>query len=198
MKLEGFPETVKLRDGTLVTVRPVEQKDGQAVLEFYRALPEEDRLFLDQDVTKQEIIDRLFEHVAAGTGFPLLAEHDGKIIARATLYRDRYGWSAHVGRIRVVVARSFQRKGLGLALARIVVRLAINLGLDKMIGEIVDNQVSAKRTFEHLGFHQEAVLRGHVKDIHGAKRDLVILANDVTHIWELMETMVADFSPTMG
>ena len=42
---------------------------------------------------------------------------------------------------------------------------------------------------------QEAVLRGHVKDIRGARRDLLILANDVSHIWAAMEALVADTPP---
>ena len=34
--------------------------------------------------------------------------------------------------------------------------------------------------------------------MHGVKRDLVILANDVSHIWETMEAMVSDYSPSSG
>ncbi|TLM98568.1 GNAT family N-acetyltransferase, partial [bacterium] len=89
----------------------------------------------------------------------------------------------HVGEIRMVVARPFQRSGLGTALARSLVRRAVSVGLDKLVAEVVDNQIGAKRAFEKLGFHQEAVLKGHVKDIHGIKRDLVILANDVSPIF---------------
>jgi len=30
------------------------------------------------------------------------------------------------------------------------------------------------------------------------KRDLVVLTNDVSHLWEAMESLVADFSPRVG
>ena len=63
---------------------------------------------------------------------------------------------------------------------------------------MVDNQVGAKRAFGKLGFYPEAVLKGHVKDINGTKRDLVVLANDVSQIWETMESMVSDYSPSLG
>jgi hypothetical protein len=63
---------------------------------------------------------------------------------------------------------------------------------------MVESQISAQRMFEKLGFHQEAVLHNHVRDIHGIKRDLLIASNDVSHLWEAMEAMVSDFSPTMG
>ena len=66
-----------------------------------------------------------------------------------------------------------------------------------MIIQVVENQVGARKMFRKLGFRQEAVLRGHVKDIHGMKRDLIVGANDVSHIWDAMESLVADFSPSV-
>ncbi len=122
----------------------------------------------------------------------------GEIVGDATLHRTRHGWSTHVAAIRMVVARQFQRSGLATALARLLVQHAVNVGVDKMIAEIVDNQVGARRAFAKLGFVEEAVLKGHVKDRSGVRRDLVIMANDVSHLWEAMEAMVADFSPTVG
>ena len=59
-------------------------------------------------------------------------------------------------------------------------------------------QIAAQRTFAKLGFHQEAELPGHVKDIHGKKRDLLIYANDVSHIWSAMEALVEDYRPHEG
>jgi RimJ/RimL family protein N-acetyltransferase len=76
-----------------------------------------------------------------------------------------------------------------------LVKLATDQGADKLIVEVVENQVAALRTFQKLGFQQEAVLRGHVKDIRGGRRDLLILANDVSHIWAAMEALVADTPP---
>jgi hypothetical protein len=40
-------------------------------------------------------------------------------------------------------------------------------------------------------------VKGHVKDIHGTKRDLVIMANDLSHIWEAMESFLRDYSPAL-
>jgi RimJ/RimL family protein N-acetyltransferase len=76
-----------------------------------------------------------------------------------------------------------------------LVKLATDQGADKLIVEVVENQVAALRTFAKLGFQQEAVLRGHVKDIRGGRRDLLILSNDVSHIWAAMEALVADAPP---
>lgn len=198
MDIEGYPKTVSLKDGTRVTIRPLSPRDEAALKEFFLALPEEDRLFLREDVTRPEVVEGFIRSLGDDTVFPLVAEHEGRIVGDATLHRSRHGWSRHVAQIRVVVARDFQHRGLGTALIRCLVRHAIGLGLDKLVAEVVDNQTAARRAFEKLGFVQEAVLKGHVRDIHGIKRDLVILANDCSHIWETMESLVSDFSPTIG
>ncbi len=198
MVLEGFPKDVMLRDGTSVVIRPVGRKDGAALLAFFRGLPEEDRQYLRDDVTTDTWIQGFLDRIDYDTMIPLLAEHEGAVVGEGTLYRTRHGWTTHVAQIRLAVAREFQRRGLGTAIARILVRHAIGLGLEKMVAQVVDNQVGAQRAFEKLGFTKEAVLKGHVRDISGVKRDLAVYSNDVSHLWEAMERMVADFSPTMG
>jgi RimJ/RimL family protein N-acetyltransferase len=196
--IENFPEQLVLRGGARVTARPMTAADGPGLLQFFRALPEEDRLFLQDDVTRSETVDHFLATLSDPRVFTLIAENDGGTVGHAELSRSNHGWTVHVGEVRVVVARTYQGKGLGTALARLLVRHAVNLGLDKMVAEVVDNQEGAKRAFAKLGFQAEAKLRNHVKDIHGGKRDLVIMASDVSHIWETMEALVADFSPMMG
>jgi len=192
MKLEGFPRTIHLRDGLTLSVRPTAQGDEAALLAFYRELPQEDRLFLKDDVTTASWAERFIRRIGRGEATSLIAELDGKVLAEATLYRATHGWSTHVGEVRVAVARAYRRKGLATALAGLLVKLATDQGADKIIVEVVENQVAALRTFEKLGFHKEAVLRDHVKDRNGIRRDLLILANDVSHIWAAMEALVAD------
>jgi L-amino acid N-acyltransferase YncA len=190
-----YPIQVSLRDGTQVIIRPMELKDGPSVLKFFRKLPAGDRLFLRDDVTTPEWLDRFSQQIDYITMFPLVAEHGGKIVGNAALSRALYGWSTHVGELRIAVARAWQRKGLGTALARELVRLALDAGLEKMVAAVVDNQAGAKRAFEKIGFRAEAVLKGHVRDVHKTRRNLVIMTNDVSHIWEAMESLVQDYSP---
>jgi ribosomal protein S18 acetylase RimI-like enzyme len=113
----------------------------------------------------------------------------------ATLYRNFHGWSRHVGEIRLNVDRAARGQGLGLALARQIVKLAIGQGIDKLVAHMVDSQTAAKRTFEKLGFHREAELPGQVQDIRGRKHNLLVYANDVSHIWAAMEALLGDFRP---
>ena len=188
MKLEGFPVHHTLRDGTIVAIRLTEVSDEPALLKFFRSLSEQDRLYLREDVRKEEFIRRFLTRIDGEAVVSLLAEHERQVVGEGTLYSESHGWMRHVGQIRLVVARSFQKKGLGTELARELVRIATGKGLDKMIALIADGQEGAKRAFEKLGFRQEAVLKKHVKDLHGRSRDLIILSNDVTHLWEALET----------
>jgi RimJ/RimL family protein N-acetyltransferase len=198
MRLEGFPREATLRDGRTVKLRPIQPDDETTLGEFYRDLPEEDRLFLREDVRRPGWAEEFIHAVDFDSIVSLVAESQEKIVGNATLYRSRHGWSAHVAELRIAVARQFQRHGLGTALASLLVRHAIALGLEKIVAHVVDNQVGAKRAFEKLGFRQDAVLPGHVKDIRGVTRDLVVMSNDVSHLWEAMAALVSDYSPTMG
>lgn len=187
-----------LRNGKQVIVRPMTAEDAARLQRFFLRLPEEDRLFLEDDVTRPDFVERLQNQQQSEEALTLVAEAEGEIVGYGTLYRPRFGWSTHVGRVRSAVAKSWQRQGLGTAILRELVKKAQVLAVDKLVAEVVEDQTGALRAFEKLGFHREAVLVGHVKDITGKKRNLVILANNVAHIWEHMEVLLADFQPSAG
>jgi RimJ/RimL family protein N-acetyltransferase len=196
MKLEMKTTDVALRSGEKIEIRPLVPRDAAALLAFYRELPEEDRQFLDDDVTQDDWVKRLMARVDYDTNVPLVAVHKEAIVGHATLIRTHFGWMSHVGQIRIAVARSFQHKGLGKALVRELMKIAVSFGLEKMTARMMDNQVGARRAFEKLGFKVEATFRGFVKDIHGRRRNMLLMANDVSHIWQAMDALVSDTPPT--
>ncbi len=190
-----LPCIVPLRSGKSATLALVEAKDGPRLLEFYRSMPEDDRLVLQDDVTTAEWLDRFLAKLTRGEALSVAGRVAGEIRGEATLHRTLHGWSRHVGEIRLNVDRAARGQGLGLALARQIVKLAIGHGIDKLVAQMVDSQIAAKRTFTKLGFHQEAELPGHVQDIRGKKHDLLVYANDVSHVWAAMEVLLGDFRP---
>ncbi len=195
---DGYPKSLRLKDGTEILVRPMKLADEGKMLDFFSALPNEDRQFLRHDVTQPENVHRFVTNVHRDMVLALVGEIDGRIVASATLQRPYYGWMRHVGEIRVVIARPLQRNGLGLLAVRLLVKAAINAGVEKLVAEVASNRTGARKGFERLGFRREALLKRHIKDLSGRKRDLVIYANDVSDIWERMEAMVLDFNPTLG
>lgn len=194
IELKDYPKKVFLKDNYPIILRNMVKEDKEALIRFFRNLPEEDRLFLKEDVTNEEVIKRWFEQIDYSKVLPIIAEADGGVIVGdATLHRNNYGWSKHVGEIRIVVAREFQKRGLGSILAKELIRHAQNFGLDKIVAEMMDKQISAQNAFKKLGFIEEAVLKNHVTDIHGIKRDLIIMSNEVGLLWETMEDLISDY-----
>lgn len=198
MGLETFPQKITLKDGSHVTLLPLEATDGKRLLDFYRHLPEEDRQVLRDDVTSEGWAERFVKKVESREVVSIIAKHGQKVLAEGSLYRNLYGWSRHVGEIRVAVCREVRRKHLATELAKSLVQVATDLGIEKIVVQVVENQIGARKVFEKLGFHKEAVLPHHVMDINGTKRDLLVLANDVSQIWAAMEAMVSDFTPQIG
>ena len=55
------------------------------------------------------------------------------------------GWSSHVGEVRVIVDPDSRGRGIGRALAQHAVLEALNLGLTKMVVEVVADQEADDR-----------------------------------------------------
>ena len=190
--MEQFSKTLKLKDGTTVTIRPLTKDDGPALLAFFKKVPIKDRLFLKEDVTNKEVIDRWIKELNYNKVMPVIAEKDSAIIGDATLHFNRYRWQLHMAEIRCVVARNHQHKGLGIALMRELVSIATQKGVSKIRANMMDIQKSAQKAFERLGFKKEAELKDFLVDDNGRPHNLILMVNDVPDIWEKMEDLLID------
>lgn len=188
--MEKFSKKIQLRDGTRALIRPIEKKDGPALLSFFKALPEKDRLFLKEDVTKKRVIDRWMAELDFDKVIPIIAEKDAKIIGDATLHLHRYGWMKHMAEIRCVVSSDFQQKGLGTAMMRELLAHAVEKGVSKVSATMMDSQKSAQTAFRKIGFKKEAELKSFVEDINGKCHNLIIMVNDVSELWKKMEDLL--------
>lgn len=168
-----------LKDGTRVTLRPMVKEDRDKMLDFFRRLDEKDKLFLRIDVRDQTVIDHWVNNIDYQKVFPLLAEVDGHIVGDATLHMRKVGWKRHLGNVRVVVAKDFQRQGLGTLLINELVELAGEFGLEKLIAEIHLQSQAALKVFKNAGFTTKAVFEDLVKDPEGKNSDLVVMVCDV-------------------
>ena len=187
MPLDSFPVSVTLRDGAEITLVPLQPSDSGELLRFYGELPEEDRAMLRDDVTTPEWAEVFLRRVENRQVTSLVAKLDDELVGEASLYHSQHGWTRHVGEVRLTVAPRLRRKGLATALASALVHLAIDRGLEKLIVQVVDYQLAARRTFERLGFHKEATLPSHVMDMAGNKRDLLLMANGTSQIRAALE-----------
>jgi L-amino acid N-acyltransferase YncA len=175
-KLEAFPRTVQLRNGSSVEMRPMEAGDKDKLLEFFLQVPEEDRFFLKDDVTSPRVLESWVSHLDYDRALPLLAWRDGSIIGDAVLVRSRTGARAHIGEIRVVVHPECRNIGLGSELIRQLCDIAADAELEKVIIELVaDRDTEAISAAERLGFIRTAMIPEYFKDQRGRTHDLVVL-----------------------
>ena len=190
--LEDYPKHATLRSGQTITLRPMVREDEEELHDFFRRLAPEDRLFLKDDVTDPKVIHSWAESLDYNRVIPILAEHEERIIGDATLHRSRYGWSTHVGEIRLVTDPTFRHQRLGRILAREIFFLALVLKLDKVVAQMMEDQAGAVHVFAALGFEQEAVLKNYVRDLEGKHHNLIIMSQDVIGFWRRIEDHIAD------
>lgn len=174
-----YPRRLSLRQRRSVRVRPMLVEDADALHAFFLRIPSQDLLFLRRDVTNRDVIESWMLDVAAGHTFTLLAERDGRVVGEASIHRSRAPWSTHVGEIRVVVDAEHRQLGLGSALVQIIFLEALERGMEKIVAEMTPDQKGAINVFQKLGFRIEGLLRDHVRDRQGTKRDLVVMAHEV-------------------
>src|SRR5690348_10731489 len=155
-------------------IRPIEARDSDALSSFFERIPESDRTFLKEDVGDPRV---LADWVQPDTGRTIAVEGDQVLGALAVV--PLVGWSSHVGEVRLVVDPDHRGRGIGTRLARQAVLEAVDLGLGKLVVEVIADQGPLIAMFRSLGFEPEALLTDHVRDRSGQTRDLIVLANSV-------------------
>lgn len=189
--IPGYPTVRLMEDGEPMTIRPMLPTDGDALLDFFRGIPEEDRFFLKEDVTSPRVIQQWARNLDYSRALPLLAMKDGRIIGDGTLHHRRAGARKHIGEVRIVVDPEYRNRGVGRGLLHKLAEIANDKGLERLIFEVVaDKEEAARHTAQLLGFAPIAVLPNHVRDYCGVSHDLVILELRVVDALEASESEV--------
>lgn len=180
----SYPLNVALNDGRNITVVVKERENIDEMAKFFSSLAPEDRLFLRRDVTQREVLEERARELESGAVFRLAAYDGERIIGEASLYRRPYSWNHHVGEMRIIIARDFQRAGVGSVLARELFLNAVSLNYRIVEAFMLTDDSAALRCVEKLGFKEECILKGHATDIRGAKRDLVVMTFSTDEMWD--------------
>ncbi len=160
-------------------IRQLEDRDEAAVNRFIDRIPEGDRTFFKEDVADPAVRQAWFHP----GGAQMMLALNGDTVVGYVAVVPLQGWSGHVCEVRVIVDPDHRGRGIGRALVRRAMLEALNLGLTKMVIEVVADQEPAIAMFRSLGFEPEALLRDHVRDQSGQLRDLMVLAHSVEEAW---------------
>jgi len=196
-RARGFPsgvmmveKAVKVKDGSHVVVRDMVPGDAQRSFEFFASLPEDDRRYLRVDVTRWDMVDRRTRELDSGRVIRLVADDGDAIVADGALELEGHGWGNNVAELRVIVARPYQRLGLGTIVARELYFLAAERKVDRIVVRMMRPQSGAHRIFKRLGFAEEYLIPEHVRDQDGNWQDLIIMRCNLEDMWREMEGLL--------
>lgn len=181
-------KTLTLKDGREVTVRSMRPTDVEPSYEFFCALPEEDRKYLRVDVTRRRMVERRTTELDRNRIERVVVVHDDEIVADGALELEGHGWGDNVAEIRLIVARDWQRSGLGTLLTRELFHLASRNRVDRVVARLMRPQVGAHRIMKRLGFSEEFLIPEHVRDQDGTWQDLIIMRCPLEDLWRDMES----------
>jgi L-amino acid N-acyltransferase YncA len=162
-------------------IRQLQSSDRDAVARFLRRVPEADRTFFKEDVDDPAVVRAWINPGPARA----IAVDGGEVVGSVSVV-PLHGWSSHVGEVRLIVDPGHRGRGIGRALARRAVVEALELGLQKMVVEVIAVQEPTIAMFRTLGFEPEALLTDHVRDRGGELRDLMVLSHSVEEQWSSM------------
>jgi RimJ/RimL family protein N-acetyltransferase len=182
----SYPRRVITESGE-IEFHLMARADEAAVLDFAKALPTHDLLFLPRNISQPKVLSAWINEIERGDIVSLLALKEGAVVGCGTLVRDSLSWSPHVGEIRMVVSLGVRGRGVGRALSQETFALALGAGLEKLSVQMTVDQQAAIALFESLGFRAEALLRDHVRDVSGQKHDIVVLGHNVAQVQAQME-----------
>jgi L-amino acid N-acyltransferase YncA len=185
-------KVVRLKDDTEVLIRDLRDDDAEQSLAFFQALPPADRIYLRNDVTRRDVIEERIRKMRIGKILRLVAiNDDDQIVADGSLESEGYSWKDHVAELRLIVAAAFQRKSLGMLLARELYLQAVSMRVEELVAKVMRPQKAALKVVERLGFKEQAVFPDYVKDIEGQKHDLIIMRCKLQHLLSELEDYFA-------
>lgn len=178
-----------LKDGTQVMLRllQVNENDLEKLMKFYQALPYEDRKYLKVDVTKKDIVEKRLNAVLEQRSVRVIALHNAEIIAEGELFLREDDWFRAEGEIRIIVARNFQRKGLGMLLMREIYYLALKHKIDHLVAKMMTPQVAFQEILKKFRFKEEHILPKYALDQENKKQDMMIMICDVKDFWRELD-----------
>jgi GNAT superfamily N-acetyltransferase len=181
--LEKFPVSLKLRDGTVVVVRPLGKRDEGRLHKFFLTVPQEERLFVKPPIFGRMIEREMFRdwcrHPDFERNLPLLMLHGNQIVGEATLHQRIGGWKRHIGLITLLTHPQFRGRNISKVLVSELIEAARHGGLRRLEVELNGERKIALDVLAQLGFNQLVRLPDYVLDMNAVPHDYVLMGMDL-------------------
>ena len=154
LMLDRYPRSVELADGTKVTLRALLPSDASRLVRLFADIPHEELRNLHDDVSNPTVVRRWCQNINYDRVLPIIAEHQGRLVADATLHRRPVGPTRQIGRFRAYVGEEYRRRGLGSALLQEIMTLGRALGLQQLAVDLYEDQDALKNALLRSGFRE--------------------------------------------
>lgn len=181
MTSKSFPKKIQDDDQELV-LRFMDADDRTAMLALTQRMSEADLWFMRRDLTQPEAVDRWINDIDTSRAVTLLAEHNRQIAGYASLYHNQLEWNRHIAEMRLMVTSPYRNRGVGGTLARELMRVASELGFEKIYTYTTIEHKGAQKMLDKIGFKPEAILADWIKTNDNRNLDLVIMSASLAGI----------------
>ena len=153
VKLYGLEGEAYLKDGSVVRLRPVNEKDYEGLKDLYLSLSTESLKMRFSYTPSEEEVCKIVESylVCSEDEFGIVALLGDKIVGHA-VYRKTSGDSAEVG---FVVREEFQGRGLGTILLGALAEIAEKRGIKIFEADVRADNYAIIEVFKESGFPVE-------------------------------------------
>lgn len=145
------PETFEDYDGRDITIRAYTLEDKEALVAMYAGFDPADRAQGIPPSTEPRI--RTWLDVILEEGYSVVAEHDGSIVAHATLVEDTDGKAYELA---IFVTQEYQRAGIGGRLIRNLLGYGAEQGVECVWLTVERWNTAAVSLYEDVGFEKSS------------------------------------------
>jgi GNAT superfamily N-acetyltransferase len=174
-KLDAFPISLKLRDGTPVIIRPIGKHDETRLRKFLLTVPEEERLFIKQPLANPAVVRNWCRNPDFEHNLPLLMLHGQKVIGEATLHQRVGGWKRHIGLISFLTDPEYRGRNVSKLLVTKLIDIARSCGLRRLESELNGERKIALQVLAQLGFSKLMHLPDYVFDMTAITHDYILM-----------------------
>jgi putative acetyltransferase len=147
---------VGLKDGREVTLQLLKPSDKENLLMMFSTMTE-DALKWALPPYGEEWIDRKLKNIP--NMIPLVAFHDSNIVGFSTINKHHKERRRGIGDMGIFLHQVFHNVGLGTAMTKRLLALAVEQGLHRIQLEVIEGNKAAVRLYEKVGFRVEGKMR---------------------------------------
>ncbi|HUI86759.1 MAG TPA: GNAT family N-acetyltransferase [Nitrososphaerales archaeon] len=162
----------RLKNGSVVTLRPLRETDLDRAWRFANSLVNEKRrnpslgILMDRRISRAEekkFLDGLLDGMRKRLVVDVAAEADGMIVGNCEVRRSRAGDVRHVGRFGIAILPEYRGIGLGRAMIETLLDRAEKAGIRLVTLEAFATNGRALRLYRSAGFKEYGRLPGAIR-----------------------------------